>query len=283
MMCAACESNLKPGEEFLQCMNESCGKLYHYLCNNQTLILDERSFWICPECRCTAKRGGNNSEIPVGSPIPVRESNITIRKIPSVSLKVDSVEETCNITSNFKILQQQMSELNTKFIELFHYIHKCHEKIDDSKDMLTTLTDKVTKIENRGTQNQVCTTSHLQSQQPSTGSGSKSKNTSKVQKLKNHKSTQNSTKQNPIEQPTTSYTSAIDTYTDNNIINKSIETHIEPAPTESLISLQSTKSDVTLSTTCNITNIEPCKIVTSKKKIKETPLSDAQAVLVSQP
>jgi hypothetical protein len=78
MICNACQLDLSVGAEYLQCRIETCGKLYHYACNNKTLSEAEKSIWVCPECACAARKGGRNCDTPVGTPVNLR--NVALRK-----------------------------------------------------------------------------------------------------------------------------------------------------------------------------------------------------------
>lgn len=77
MTCGACQKKLLLGDEYLQCMVASCGKLYHYACNNRTLSTEDKASWVCPECACASKKGGRNCETVVGTPVNIK--NVTLR------------------------------------------------------------------------------------------------------------------------------------------------------------------------------------------------------------
>lgn len=147
MKCSACNSDLKPGDEYLQCMVERCSRLYHYLCNNQNLSLEERAAWICPECRCASKKGGNNSEIAVGTPQSARDSNITVRKVSSTNSKSDVPVDFSYIVLEMKDLKERVLEMSHKVTEIFTYVHRCHENIEECKDNLVSLSGKFQSME----------------------------------------------------------------------------------------------------------------------------------------
>lgn len=78
LICRGCTQDLGVGEEYLQCMVKPCGKLYHLLCTNKNSIpLEHRDTWVCPECCIAFKKSGRNCDTPVGTPLSVK--NITLR------------------------------------------------------------------------------------------------------------------------------------------------------------------------------------------------------------
>lgn len=145
MICSACDGELLYGEEYLQCVINSCGKVYHYLCNSKNMSLDERNVWICPECQCMDKRGDDNDNTPAGTPIVL--SNITTRKV------IDS-----NINSNignFKVTPQmesslfdQISAVRSMLDKIMISLTTCHLKLDENKEVLSTMDERMKKVEN---------------------------------------------------------------------------------------------------------------------------------------
>ncbi|KAL0811466.1 hypothetical protein ABMA28_009866, partial [Loxostege sticticalis] len=87
MICAACRDVIDGKEKYLRCVIESCSKSYHIACAGGNVFELDIS-WICPECRCSTKKGGDNSCTPVGSAKKARE-NVTVRKIPPATHPVD--------------------------------------------------------------------------------------------------------------------------------------------------------------------------------------------------
>lgn len=91
MSCAACNGSFGDDEESLCCTEKTCGKKYHVLCTCGRISTENiRESWICPECCCAAKKGGDNSMTPVGSTKKSRDrdSNVTFRKKASVTNEI---------------------------------------------------------------------------------------------------------------------------------------------------------------------------------------------------
>lgn len=77
MSCSACLFEFSPEEDYVRCTVMECKKMYHHACAGGKQ-LDEGT-WICPECRCSLKKGGDNSSTPVGISKHGRD-NVTIRQ-----------------------------------------------------------------------------------------------------------------------------------------------------------------------------------------------------------
>lgn len=88
-ICSACKDSISNQEDFLLCTLECCKKYYHLFCGGgQALSKEGRVAWICPECCCASKKGGDNSSTPVGAK-KVRDPNVTYRKKVTQSRSVD--------------------------------------------------------------------------------------------------------------------------------------------------------------------------------------------------
>lgn len=80
MECSACRNAIPANESFMRCVIKKCNKSYDMFCASaQNLTSDEKATWVCPECRCDAKKGGDNNLTPVGSK-KSRDPNVTFRK-----------------------------------------------------------------------------------------------------------------------------------------------------------------------------------------------------------
>ncbi|CAG9118654.1 unnamed protein product [Plutella xylostella] len=77
MDCEACQQKIEDKQQFLVCTVKGCFKHYHIACTttSQSAPIDTNT-WICQDCICAKKKGGDNSATPVRS----APSNITQRK-----------------------------------------------------------------------------------------------------------------------------------------------------------------------------------------------------------
>lgn len=156
MICSACGNDFQGGEEYLQCCNEKCHKLYHYLCNNTDIPLEERANWICPECQCSKKKGGNNSDTPVGKLSANRNTNVTNRK----KLPTRRNDDIATGGSDDKLalevqsLREQIALLNCRIEELVTTVKVYDEKLHLSNQAVCILEERLEVLE-VGSQNSV--------------------------------------------------------------------------------------------------------------------------------
>lgn len=66
-------------DEYMRCSIMSCNKIYHALCTGGITSANPKT-WVCPECSCSSKRGGDNSLTPEGATNQPRNDNVTIRR-----------------------------------------------------------------------------------------------------------------------------------------------------------------------------------------------------------
>lgn len=85
MSCAACSTAILLDEDSLRCALDGCRKMYHLLCAGGKRPSDSANAWVCPECSCAARRGGDNSLTPVGTSKTLRDPNVTYRKVIPVA------------------------------------------------------------------------------------------------------------------------------------------------------------------------------------------------------
>ncbi|CAH0727671.1 unnamed protein product, partial [Brenthis ino] len=149
MDCAACCKLIVSEEAFLQCMVRTCQKTYHELC---TGILDPASVnteaWICPECACMSKRGGDNSLTPVGASrqrsSAADSNNITYRKKAIILASNEDKQEI----KNTEVLRLEIKQLREEIIGLKNQLNQAmsllttfHGKCDNYFSHFETLID----------------------------------------------------------------------------------------------------------------------------------------------
>lgn len=143
MICGACRTELLLGEEYVQCMVVGCGKVYHYACNGKSLSTEAKAVWACPECVCAVRKGGSNSETPVGTPLNVK--NVTLRKPSGPPVRPSETEEAGKsplATLECKLLREQISFLSEQLADAL-------STMDRYNSALTTCTDKLQEVSER--------------------------------------------------------------------------------------------------------------------------------------
>lgn len=150
MICSACRSDIdnKNGEIYLFCTKDSCNKLYHLLCTGEKN--PNKSTWVCPECCCLSKKGGDNSLTPVGASKKTRDPNITIRKKAPVCVATpkSDVSELPNLDVNKEIFLEIRS-LKTEIIILKDNISKAVGLIAKYETKLDAYVHKVDTLNNK--------------------------------------------------------------------------------------------------------------------------------------
>lgn len=158
MACGACQLNLTVGEEYLQCMVEKCGKLYHLGCNNKILSEAEKAIWVCPECICAAKKGGRNCDTPVGTPV----SNVAHRKPSSMGPSTppqpaprrsppQSSESNVSVsmpsTLEVMLLRDQITYLTEQLADAVSAMGRYQSALTASMDRVETISVKLEALE----------------------------------------------------------------------------------------------------------------------------------------
>lgn len=145
MSCAACRTAIEEGDG-LQCTIEVCNKQYHLLCIGEAN--PGKELWVCPECRCATKKGGDNSLTPVGSK-KSRDTNITFRKKPPSHIDEGQVSknEDKDVRAVMRSLMQEISLLR-QLLEHSVAIIKMNEvKIENYLAQMDVLNNKLSEYE----------------------------------------------------------------------------------------------------------------------------------------
>lgn len=146
MICVACRGDLHVGEEYLECMLDSCGKLYHYLCINKVLDVEERVSWVCPECRSVRKEV-RNCDTPVGPVACSQSLNITMRN-PAVRL-FSASESPMEQKPEQTILHEQISKLTDLLTSAYSSITQYQSALGEYTKKLEVVDARLKNLENR--------------------------------------------------------------------------------------------------------------------------------------
>lgn len=146
MICGACQTELLLGEEHVVCMAVSCSKVYHYACNGRTLSAEEKAIWVCPECVCAVKKGGSNSETPVGTPHNIK--NVALRKQPAYrTLETDEVSMSPLLTQENQLLREQITFLSEQLADTLSTMGRYHSALTTCTDKLQVISERLFKLE----------------------------------------------------------------------------------------------------------------------------------------
>uniref|UniRef100_A0A2A4JG69 PHD-type domain-containing protein n=1 Tax=Heliothis virescens TaxID=7102 RepID=A0A2A4JG69_HELVI len=152
MNCSACHENIDNVEESLRCTRDSCGKLYHPICTGKkSLLAVDIDSWICPECYCAVKRGGDNSFTPVG---PKQDPNITHRKkaTTNTTMSTDYLVENDATAPDMYALCSEISVLKELLNKALLLISSHEEKLSKYTFQVEQLNKRLEKYEKDGVQ-----------------------------------------------------------------------------------------------------------------------------------
>lgn len=150
MNCSACLNVIVEDNDYLCCTLGDCGKMYHLLCSGEKNPAHlNRDAWVCPECRCTTKKGGDNTLTPVGFAKRNRDSNVTFRK-KSNSKKAELPVSTCEyncLVPEIRDLRQELADIKKSFgVVISGYEAKLCQSIAVINDYETKLSISVSAI-----------------------------------------------------------------------------------------------------------------------------------------
>lgn len=137
--CSACPSKIRDSN-YIVCKSDKCDKTFHLLCANvANLPIAGKETWICPDCQAAAKKGGDNSATPVrfqvlaAENIPAHKKGTQNRKAQEGTHKevITSEEGLQALTSEIKLLRQDMIALKTDLCEAVSSLTRCHERLDE--------------------------------------------------------------------------------------------------------------------------------------------------------
>lgn len=149
LCCAACLSNIED-REFLSCT--SCDKKYHLLCTNgKNLSRQEIKTWTCPDCQAAARKGGDNSATPIRPSIDAE--NVTLRTKHYKSHHQQEEDPPINgnevkaLTSEIRLLRQDMSTFRTEFAAVVTSLTHCQNKLEEVTLRLTNTETRLKALE----------------------------------------------------------------------------------------------------------------------------------------
>lgn len=152
MSCSACRGVIVDDEGYLRCMVESCKKIYHPPCTGgKNPTAEERKTWVCPECYCATKRGGDNNLTPVGIAKKTRDPNVTFRSknIQPVVAGVRKYDEPSELSVEIRGLKSEMATLRDQLTHAVSLLTSYETKLDNYALQVIALSTKLEGYESR--------------------------------------------------------------------------------------------------------------------------------------
>lgn len=135
------------------CSRGNCGKLYHPTCVGIKFLVEvDVDLWICPECRCAIKKGGDNSFTPVGSK---QNPNVTLRKktlTATPTMSANSVVRDVDLSFEMQALRSEMSTLKDLLTKALSLMSSHEEKITKYALLVDQLNGRLEKYEKEDVQ-----------------------------------------------------------------------------------------------------------------------------------
>lgn len=145
LVCHGCTMELGLGEEYLQCMVKDCGKLFHVLCTNKRLSLEEKDTWVCPEC-CNIFKKSRNCDTPVGTPITIK--NIAVRnKSEGPAPQLQSSGEAANLILEVQLIREQMNMLSERLVDAISAVAQYQAELADYTKKFEVVTERLMQLE----------------------------------------------------------------------------------------------------------------------------------------
>lgn len=150
--CDGCRTKIKVEEDRLICSNQDCRKLYHRSCTpfaTRVPSPEEQELWICPECLCSRKRGGDNSKTPVGTP---RNMNVTLRKVERTKISDPEVvgqDPIIECKTEIQKLRMEIVELSNQLAKAILRLDKCNENLEKHASSVVLNEARIVALEQR--------------------------------------------------------------------------------------------------------------------------------------
>lgn len=140
--CAGCLKEISRKDKSIRCTRVTCNKLFHKdICIGGRAPKDsEIANWICPQCKCESKRGGDNSSTPVRADLQPSASDTADENITYRAKKVQA------LTVEIHLLREDMSALRKNMDSSTAIMN---ERFDDVIKRLTASDERVAFLEAR--------------------------------------------------------------------------------------------------------------------------------------
>lgn len=143
--CAGCLGALRPKDDVVSCTRANCNRSYHKdICvGGSAPRLDELVSWVCPQCKCESKRGGDNTSTPVRG-TPCTPDNVTLRT--KKGLPTSDLQE---LTSEIRFLREEVSSFKAKLGNVSSAMQNLNEQMHQLVARVTISDERVLEMDQR--------------------------------------------------------------------------------------------------------------------------------------
>ncbi|KAI8433545.1 hypothetical protein MSG28_015571 [Choristoneura fumiferana] len=141
--CAGCRGDYSDDpKNTISCKVKNCAKVYHNSCINADKLTPEQiKSWVCPDCKASTKKGGDNSSTPVRStaaPDAARgqapSDNVTVRnkkgQQAAPHAHINSSPEISALTSEIKLLRSDVSTIQSQITAVLQTLVQYTDRLD---------------------------------------------------------------------------------------------------------------------------------------------------------
>ncbi|CAK1589443.1 unnamed protein product [Parnassius mnemosyne] len=145
MRCEGCLNDIK-SKIYFRCSKSDCDKIYCTLCANLPSTTVNVQSWTCPACIAQEKKTGNNSSTPVRT--SCHSQNVTMRNKfnPKTSTEPSNLGIS-ELTTEIKLLTQEISSLKCKLDEAMTSLTRCHERLDELGNSMASTNTRLASVE----------------------------------------------------------------------------------------------------------------------------------------
>lgn len=152
--CAACNLSItdRTDKNILVCKNTKCNNTFHSQCLPSIPV--DKSNWICPECKCATKKGGDTSSTPVrvqSTPVIATSQASNATTISQDDFNIWNSEISA-LTNEFRLFRQEFNTMKQQLSEAIVSMTRCHETLDDYSTKMQTFDGRLKELEDQQSQ-----------------------------------------------------------------------------------------------------------------------------------
>lgn len=134
--CAGCQTQITD-KNTISCSTKGCNKIFHLMCvSSSGAAPEDKSIWVCPECHCSTKKGGDNSSTPVRN--TERKADFTPSEAPA---------QVSELTSEIRLLREDITSMKAELKTAVQTLARCEERFDDFSAKMQVYESRLKAVE----------------------------------------------------------------------------------------------------------------------------------------